>query len=49
VGNIWILQKNGTISDIAEISDQLNIRVLSNPVKKYYICYPKEIIPYLHR
>lgn len=43
VGNIWIIQKNGTISDMAEMSDQLNIRVLSNPVKKYYICYPKEI------
>lgn len=43
VGNIWILQKNGMISDMAEMSDQLNIRVLSNPVKKYYICYPKEI------
>lgn len=43
VGNIWILQKNGLVSDMAEISDQLNIRVLSNPVKKYYICYPKEI------
>jgi len=43
VGNIWILQKNGNVSDMAEMSDQLNIRVLSNPVKKYYICYPKEI------
>ena len=43
VGNIWILQKNGLVSDMAEISDQLNIRVLSNPVKKYYICYPKEV------
>ena len=43
VGNIWIMQKDGQISDMAEISDQLNIRVLSNPVKKYYICYPKEV------
>ncbi len=43
VGNVWILQKNGMICDMAEISDQLNIRVLSNPVKKYYLCYPKEI------
>lgn len=43
VGNIWILQKNSTVNDMAEISDQLNIRVLSNPVKKYYICYPKEV------
>jgi HD superfamily phosphohydrolase len=43
VGNIWIMQNNGTVSDMAEISDQLNIRVLSHPVKKYYICYPKEV------
>ncbi len=48
IGNIWIMQKNGVVSDMAEISDQLNIRVLSNPVKKYYLCYPKEIIPYLN-
>jgi len=47
VGNIWIMQKNGQVSDLAEISDQLNIRVLSNPVKKYYICYPKEIWDYI--
>lgn len=43
VGNIWILQKDGTVKDLAEISDQLNIRVLSNPVKKYFLSYPKEI------
>ncbi|MFW5778215.1 MAG: HD domain-containing protein [Bacteroidota bacterium] len=43
VGNIWILQKDGTVKDLAEISDQLNIRVLSNPVKKYFLCYPKGI------
>jgi len=43
VGNIWIMQKTGEISDLAEISDQLNIRVLSNPVTKYFLCYPKEV------
>jgi uncharacterized protein len=43
VGNILILQKNGQTSDLAEISDQLNIRVLSKPVKKYFLCYPKEV------
>lgn len=47
IGNIWILQKNGQINDLAEISDQLNIRVLSKPVTKYYLCYPKEICPLL--
>lgn len=49
VGNIWILQKNGQVKDMAEISDQLNIRVLSQPVKKYYICYPKEVWPLLNK
>jgi uncharacterized protein len=43
VGNILILQKNGQVSDMAEITEQLNIRVLSHPVKKHYLCYPKEI------
>ncbi|MFW5707938.1 MAG: HD domain-containing protein [Bacteroidota bacterium] len=43
VGNIWIMQNNGLVSDMAETSEQLNIRVLSHPVKKYYICYPKEV------
>lgn len=46
IGNIWILQKNGKVKDLAEISDQLNIRVLSKPVTKYFVCYPKEIIPF---
>ena len=33
--------KNGEILDIAEASDNLNIRMLSTPVEKYYLCYPK--------
>ncbi|MCH8904160.1 MAG: HD domain-containing protein [Bacteroidetes bacterium] len=41
---INILFKNGNVVDIAEASDQLNISVLSKPVKKYYLCYPKEIL-----
>ncbi len=36
--NINILFKNGNIKDIASASDNLNISVLSNPVKKYYLC-----------
>ena len=40
---INILFKNGEVMDIAEASDQLNISVLSKPVKKCYLCYPKEI------
>ena len=40
--NINILYKNGKIEDIVKASDQLNIKALSKPVIKYYICYPKE-------
>jgi uncharacterized protein len=43
VGNILILQKDGQVHDMAEISEQLNIRVMSDPVKKHFLCYPKEI------
>ncbi len=39
--NIQILFKNGEIKDIIEASDHLNIQTLSNPVYKYYICFPK--------
>ncbi len=42
-GKIKILYKDGKILDIAEASDQLNISVLSKPVTKYFICYPKTI------
>lgn len=40
---IQILYKNGTIVDVAEASDMLNISVLSKTVRKYFLCYPKEI------
>lgn len=43
VDSINILYKNGKLKDIADASDQLNISVLSHPVVKYYLCYPKEI------
>ena len=39
---INILYKNNSIVDIAEAADQLNISALSQPVKKYFICYPKD-------
>ncbi|MDF2436826.1 MAG: superfamily phosphohydrolase [Bacteroidota bacterium] len=38
---INILSKDGTITDITEASDQLNVDVLAKTVKKYYLCYPK--------
>jgi HD superfamily phosphohydrolase len=38
---IRILMKDKTIEDVVEVSDQLNLKALSKPVTKYFICYPK--------
>lgn len=43
-GNIWILSRDGQLRDVAEASDQLNINMLSHPVEKFFICYPKELL-----
>ena len=40
--NISILYKTGKTEDIVKASGQLNLKALSKPVTKYYICYPKE-------
>ena len=40
---INILYKDGTMKDLSEASDQLNISVLKQPVVKHFICYPKEL------
>jgi len=40
--NINILFKTGKVTDIVEASDHLNLKALSKPVTKYYICYPKD-------
>ena len=39
---INILHKSGKIEDIVKASDQLNLKALSKPVTKFYICYPKD-------
>ncbi len=39
---IKILQKSGKVVDIVKASDQFNIKALSKPVTKYYICFPKD-------
>ncbi len=39
---INILYKDGKIEDIVKASDQLNLKALTKPVTKYYICYPKD-------
>ena len=40
--NINILYKSGKIEDIVKASDQLNLKALTKPVTKYFICYPKD-------
>lgn len=39
--NINILMKDGSIKDIAEASDMLNIQVLTKKVQKHFFCYYK--------
>ncbi|MBI9055083.1 MAG: HD domain-containing protein [Bacteroidales bacterium] len=41
---IQILYKDGSLVDIADASDMLNTSILSKTVRKYFLCYPKEII-----
>ena len=38
---IRILKKDKTIEDVVEASDQLNLKAMSKPVTKYFICFPK--------
>jgi len=40
---INILFKNGSVKDIAEAADELNISLLSKPVTKHFLCYPKGV------
>lgn len=42
--NINIYYKDNSTLDIADASDQYNISALSNPVQKYFLCYPKNSI-----
>jgi len=41
---IRILNKDKTIEDVVEVSDQLNLKSLSKLVTKYYICFPKQLL-----
>nr|WP_297309324.1 HD domain-containing protein [uncultured Flavobacterium sp.] len=40
---IRILTKNREIIDVLEASDQSNLTALSVPVKKFFVCFPKNI------
>ena len=43
IGNIMILSRDGSLTDVATASDHLNISVLSHPVEKFFLCYPKKV------
>ncbi len=37
--HISMLMKDGTLKDVTEVSDLLNIELLSKKISKYYLCY----------
>ena len=39
--SIGILYKDGTVKDIAEASEMLNVQLLSKKIRKYYLCYQR--------
>ncbi len=39
--SIGILYKDGTVRDIAEASEILNVQLLSKKIRKYYLCYQR--------
>lgn len=41
--NIIISKKDGTLVDIAEASELPNIKAISKIVKKFYLCFPKNV------
>ncbi len=43
-GSIRILMKDGTIQDITTASDNSNLEVLAKTVKKYILCYAKNLL-----
>jgi len=43
-GSILILMKNGIVKDITAASDNSNLEALAKTVKKYILCYPKDLV-----
>jgi hypothetical protein len=39
--SITILYKDGTLKDISEASELLNVQLLSKKIRKYYLCYQR--------
>jgi len=42
-GSIDILEKNGVIKNIGEVSEQLSVNKLKKAVTKHFLCYPKNL------
>lgn len=40
---IMIVKKNGEVVDVLKVSDQLNLKALTKPVTKNFVCYPKSV------
>lgn len=40
IENINLYMKDGHIKDVSKAADNFNIHALSEPVEKYYLCYP---------
>ncbi len=40
---IMVLYKDGSIRDFAEANDHLSLQMLSKPVEKSFLCYPKDL------
>jgi HD superfamily phosphohydrolase len=43
-GNIGVLMKDGSVKDIAAASDYSNLESLAKTVKKYILCYSKDLV-----
>ena len=43
-GSILILMKDGSVKDITSASDNSNLESLAKTVKKYILCYPKDLV-----
>jgi hypothetical protein len=39
--SIGILYKDGTVKDISDASEILNVQLLSKKIRKYYLCYQR--------
>lgn len=42
--NINLLMKDGSVKDVSQAADNLNIHALSEPVEKYFLCYPSHSV-----